>query len=98
MVDADKHEKIRVVIKGIGINDETATFNNEFTVYLGGTKEPEPTAAPTVVPKTGDSGQPVLWIALILLGTVCLLITGGLFAIRKKKGRNGGADGSPDRP
>ena len=99
MVDADKHEKIRVVIKGIGINDETATFNNEFTVYLGGkAEEPEPTAAPTVVPKTGDSGQPVLWIALILLGTVCLLITGGLFAIRKKKGRNGGADGSPDRP
>jgi len=85
MVEADKHEKIRVVIRGIGINDETATVNNEFTVYLGGKANPKPTEAPTIVPATGDSAQPVLWIGLILLGAVCLLIAGGLFVTEKRR-------------
>ena len=84
MVDVDKHEKIRVLIRGIGINDETATFNNEFVVYLGGTAEPEPTEAPTIVPVTGDTAHPVLWIGLVLLGVMGLLAAAGIIVLRKR--------------
>ena len=83
LTDPEKHEKIRVVIVGYGI-DETAMFNNEFTIYLGGkpNEQPQPTPTPTPqpVPKTGDRdgfGFPVL---LMLVGAAGLLV----LAIRKK--------------
>ena len=84
MVDINQHERIRVVIKGIGISDESAMLNNEFEIYFG-RKVEEPAAAPTIVPVTGDNAQPVLWIGLIVLGVISLLAAGGLVAIRKKK-------------
>ena len=57
------------------------------------TEEPtaEPTAEPTPnpthrpVPKTGDGGNPALWIGLILLGLAGLAVLGMLKASRKRK-------------
>ena len=85
IVHPQTHQKIRVVIKGIGIYDETATFNNEFEVYLGGTIPPEPTPTPRPVPRTGDNGDPALWIGLILLGIAALALLAALRASRKRR-------------
>ena len=57
-------ERVRVVITGIGIDDSIATFNNEFTIELGGTI-PEPVPP---LPDTGDNGNLPLWIVLFAAG------------------------------
>ena len=48
-----------------------------------------PTAAPTVtpkpVPKTGDVGNPALWLGLILLGVVGVAVLGVTQPSRKRK-------------
>lgn len=72
MTDVTQHEKIRVVIRGIGI-DETAVFNNEFEVYLGGTPAPEPTPTPKPVPPTGDRTDPGLWLILLGVGLAMMI-------------------------
>ncbi|MBQ6400483.1 MAG: hypothetical protein IJI21_10270 [Clostridia bacterium] len=83
LADPEKHGRIRVVIKGIGLYNETATFNNEFEIYTGGSpEEPSPTSPP--MPVTGDAAQPALW--LILLGIGILSVTAlAVAAIRKKR-------------
>ena len=80
-----KHEKLRVVIRGIGLAKETANLNNEFEVFLGGSASPEPTPTPDPLPLTGDSGSPMLWLGLILLGLISLLLAGAVYAGRRKK-------------
>ncbi|MBR2823610.1 MAG: hypothetical protein IKE24_08000 [Clostridia bacterium] len=85
MTDPDKHEKLRVVIRGIGLAKETANLNNEFEVFLGGSASPEPTPTPDPLPLTGDSGSPMLWLGLILLGLISLLSAGAVYAGRRKK-------------
>ena len=48
------------------------------------TATPSPTPTPKPVPKTGDSSNPALWIALMILGLLCM---GGIAfgaAVRKK--------------
>ena len=39
------------------------------------TPAPTPTPAPTSIPKTGDNAPLDLWLAMILLGTICLTLT-----------------------
>ena len=46
---------------------------------------PEPTETPKPVPKTGDGGQPVFWICLILLGITGLAVPGVKKFSRKRK-------------
>ena len=47
-----------------------------------------PTATPKPVPKTGDSANPALWLAMMLvalIGFAGLAVTGTMKASRKKK-------------
>ena len=87
LTDPTKHEKIRFVLRGIGVNEETSYFNNEFEVYLGGTIEAEPTATPVPksVPRTVDSASPVLWGLLLLLGLLTLPAAAALLTRRRKR-------------
>jgi hypothetical protein len=86
MTDPDKHEKLRVVIRGIGLAKETANLNNEFEVFLGGTVSPEPTPTPGPLPLTGDSAAPLLWLGLVLLGLIALVPAGAaVYSGRRKK-------------
>lgn len=85
MTDPDRHEKIRVVIRGIGLANETANLNNEFEVFLGGTVSPEPTPTPGPLPLTGDSAAPILWTGMILLGLIGLTLAGVAINIGRKK-------------
>jgi len=86
LIDPKGHEKIRMVIKGIGIDNETAEFNNEFEVFLEGVQTtPEPTPTPKPVPVTGDSGNPALWLGLIMLGMLGLIGAGLLIVSRKRR-------------
>jgi hypothetical protein len=73
VTDVNKHQKIRMVIRGIGI-EETAMLNNEFEVYLGGAPEPEPTATPRPVPQTGDTADFTLWGIMIGAGIALLML------------------------
>jgi len=68
------------------MNDEPVSFNNEFEAYLGGTPSAEPTMTPLPVPQTGDEGNPVLWIILILAGLLCVVgLAVGWLAGKKRK-------------
>ena len=44
-----------------------------------------PTATPKPVPKTGDTGNPVLWLGLMLLGIFGLVVPVWMIASKKKK-------------
>ena len=96
MTDPDSHEKIRVVIRGIGL-EETATFNNEFEIWLrgAGTKpEPTPTVTPRPIPVTGDGANPFQWLGLLLLGLLGLLAA-ALITVRRPSARPSSHDTQP---
>ncbi len=64
-------------------DEESATLTSEPTVTP--TAKPTPTATPKEIPKTGDSGNPALWIGLVVVGLICI---GGLIlwnCFRKRK-------------
>ena len=81
LVDPLTHEKVRVVFTGIGIDDSIATFNNEFTIYLGGTI-PEPVPA---LPDTGDNGHLLLWAGLFVAGLGAVILTGIVRSRKRRK-------------
>ena len=46
---------------------------------------PAPTATPRPVPKTGDNGQPMIWIGLILFSLLGLLLCSAAWKASRKK-------------
>ena len=81
LVDPLTHEKVRAVITGISIDDSIATFNNEFTIYLGGTI---PESVPAL-PDTGDSGNLLLWAGLFVAGLGAVILTGIVRSRKRRK-------------
>ena len=64
----------------------TITFSDGSAVSSLTIRTPDPTPTPKPVPQTGDSGRPMLWLGLVLLGIVFAVLWGS-FRVRTGKRR-----------
>ena len=86
----DGKTEVIATTTGDVLEGETNLFSTYMIAYSDNpvvtpTATPVPTATPKPVPKTGDVGNPALWLGLILLGVVGVAVLGVTKPSRKRK-------------